>query len=251
MFAKKTLDAKGCAELIQRSQWIATLTGAGVSTAAGIPDFRGPKGLYVTRQYDADAVFEVSAFRRDPAPFYEFTRDFLGVIDGIEPTLTHRFLADLEVSGKVQTIVTQNVDSLHQKAGSVNVISVHGDYWTSHCLSCATGFDLDYMKKAVLETEVPHCQCGGVIKPDIVFYGEAVRDLERAAVEIAASDLLLVLGSTLLVYPAAFLPEQAGGSIVVVNRGEVALSPGPGRYFVHADLDEFFDEVTHHLANGE
>jgi NAD-dependent deacetylase len=248
MFEKQTLDAEGCADLIRRSQRIATLTGAGISTAAGIPDFRGPKGLYVTRQYDPETVFDISAFRRDPVPFYDFTRDFLGVIDTIEPTVTHRFLADLETAGKLHAVVTQNIDSLHQRAGSVNVISVHGDYWTSHCLSCSTEFDLSSMEKAVRETDVPRCRCGGVIKPDIVFYGEAVRDLERAAVEIAASDLLLVLGSTLLVYPAAFLPEHAGGDVVVVNRGEVGLSPGPGRYFVDADLDDFFAQVGKLLA---
>ena len=125
---------------------------------------------------------------------------------------------------------------------------MHGDYWTSHCLECNSEFDLEYMEKAVQDAAVPHCDCGGVIKPDVVFYGEAVRDLERAAVEIGASDLLLVLGSTLLVYPVAFLPEQAGGSVVVVNQGEVGLSPGPGRYFVDADLDEFFADVAELLA---
>lgn len=226
-----------------------TMTGAGVSTAAGIPDFRGPKGLYVTRRYDPDTVFEISAFLGDPAPFYEFTRDFLGVIDTTEPTFTHHFLADLEAVGKMTAVVTQNVDSLHQKAGSKNVISVHGDYWTSHCLDCAREFELPYMEEAVREAEVPRCPCGGVIKPDIVFYGEAVRDLELAAAAVASSDLLLVLGSTLVVYPAAFLPEHAGGDVVVVNQGEVGLSPGPDRYFVDADLDEYLTEVERHLVD--
>ena len=250
MLDRQTLDAEGCADLIRRSERIVTLTGAGVSTAAGIPDFRGPEGLYVTRRYDPDTIFEISAFHRDPGPFYEFTRDFLGVIHTIEPTTTHRFLAELETAGKMSAVVTQNIDSLHQKAGSRKVISVHGDYWTSHCLDCAREFDLAYMEEAVREVEVPRCLCGGVIKPDIVFYGEAVRDLERAAVEVASSDLLLVLGSTLLVYPAAFLPEHAGGDVVVVNRGEVGLSPGPRRYFVDADLDEYFSEVEQHLGSN-
>jgi NAD-dependent deacetylase len=250
MLDRQSLDAKGCADLIRGSEQMVTLTGAGVSTAAGIPDFRGPKGLYVTRRYDPDTIFEISAFHRDPTPFYEFTRDFLGVIDTFEPTFTHRFLADLEAAGKMAAVVTQNIDSLHQKAGSKNVISVHGDYWTSHCLDCAREFDLAYMEEAVQEVEVPRCLCGGVIKPDIVFYGEAVRDLERAAAAVASSDLLLVLGSTLLVYPAAFLPEHAGGDVVVINRGEVGLSPGPNRYFVDADLDEYLAEVEQHLGSN-
>jgi NAD-dependent deacetylase len=248
MLDKQSLDAKGCADLIRRSERMVGMTGAGISTAADIPDFRGPQGLYVTRRYDPDTVFDISAFRRDPAPFYEFTRDFLGVIDTIEPTFTHRFLAGLEAAGRLSAVVTQNIDSLHQKSGSENVISVHGDYWTSHCLDCAREFDLSYMEDAVREVEVPRCSCGGVIKPDIVFYGEAVRDLERAAATVASSDLLLVLGSSLVVYPAAFLPEQAGGDVVVVNQGEVGLSPGPGRYFVDADLDEYFTEVEQHLV---
>jgi NAD-dependent deacetylase len=249
MFDRQTLDAGGCADLIRRSRRLVTMTGAGISTTAGIPDFRGPKGLYVTRRYDPDTVFDICSFRRNPAPFYDFTRDFLGVIDTIEPTFTHRFLAELEAAGKVVVVVTQNIDSLHQKAGSKEVISVHGDYWTSHCLGCAREFDLEYMENAVREVDVPRCSCGGIIKPDVVFYGEAVRDLDLAAAAVASSDLLLVLGSTLVVYPAAFLPERAGGDVVVVNQGEVSLAPGPGRYFVDADLDEFFAEVQNHLLD--
>ena len=247
MLEKQTLDARSCADLIGRSKRVVALTGAGISTAAGIPDFRGPKGLYVTRRYDPETIFDIAVFRRNPAPFYEFTRDFLGVIHTLEPTVTHHFLARLEEEGRLNAVVTQNIDSLHQKAGSERVISVHGDYWTSHCLGCSREYALDQMETMVRETEVPKCACGGVIKPDVVFYGEAVRDLGKAGEEVAGSDLLLVLGSTLLVYPAAFLPEQAGGAVVVVNRGEVGLSPGPDRYFADADLDEFFGEVAQHL----
>ena len=247
MPSQQTIDPAACADLIRRSKRVVALTGAGISTAAGIPDFRGPQGLYVTRQYDPDTVFDISYFHRDPAPFYEFTRDFLGAIHTIEPTLSHRFLADLEARGKLTAVVTQNIDSLHQKAGSGNVISVHGDYWTSHCLACRKDFQLARMEEMVREAPVPLCSCGGVIKPDVVFYGEAVRDLDHAAAAVAASDLLLVLGSSLAVLPAAFLPEQAGGGVVVVNKGEVGLQPGAGRYFVEADLDEYLGEVSKHL----
>ena len=106
------------------------------------------------------------------------------------------------------------------------------------------------MEGMVRETEIPHCVCDGVIKPDVVFYGEAVRDLDVAASVVVASDLLLVLGSSLSVYPAAFLPEQAGGRVVVVNRGEVGLPPAPGRYFVDADLDDFFGQVARHFGSN-
>lgn len=248
MSNRQTLEAAACAEKIRRARRVVALTGAGISTAAGIPDFRGPDGLYVTRKYDPDAVFEIGAFHRDPAPFYEFTRDFLAVIRSIQPTSTHTFLANLEAEGKLTAVVTQNVDSLHQKAGSKNVISVHGDYWTSHCTSCNDEFVLARMEEMVQKDPVPRCSCGGVIKPDIVFFGEAVHDLDLAAQAVVASDLLLVLGSSLVIYPAAFLPEQAGGEVVVVNRGEVGLVPRPGRYFVDSDLDEYFADVTTYLA---
>jgi len=248
MPSQQTIDPESCADLIRRSKRVVALTGAGISTAAGIPDFRGPQGLYVTRQYDPETVFDISYFHRDPEPFYDFTRDFLSAIHTIEPTFTHSFLADLEAQGKLTAVVTQNIDSLHQKAGSGNVISVHGDYWTSHCLACRKDFELARMEEMVREAPVPLCSCGGVIKPDVVFFGEAVRDLEHAAFAVAASDLLLVLGSSLAVYPAAFLPEQAGGDVVVVNKGEVGLQAGAGRWFVEADLDEYFREVSGLLA---
>jgi NAD-dependent deacetylase len=250
MRPRDTLDAEACASLIRRSKRVVALTGAGISTAAGIPDFRGPNGLYVTRRYDPEAVFDITAFSRDPAPFFEFTRDFLGVLDSLGPTFTHRFLAKLESDGQLTAVVTQNIDSLHQRAGSKRVISVHGDYWTSHCLDCFREYGFDEMDAMVRELEIPGCACGGVVKPDVVFFGEPVRDLEAAVAVVAPSDLLLVLGSSLSVYPAAFLPEQAGGDVVVVNRGEVGLSSGGGRYFVDQDLDEFFTDVAKHLASG-
>ena len=248
MFRRNELDAAGCAEMIRRAERVVALTGAGISTAAGLPDFRGPQGLYVTRRYDPDRVFEIGAFARDPAPFFEFTRDFLGVIDTVEPTLTHYFLAKLEGEGRLTAVITQNIDALHQRAGSRNVISVHGDYWTSHCLACRREYDLETMGRMVREVEVPHCACGGVIKPDVVFFGEPVHGLDEAASVVSTSDLLLVLGSSLSVYPAAFLPEAAGGDVVVVTAGEVGLRPGPDRYFVDADLDAFFGEVRAILA---
>ena len=145
-------------------------------------------------------------------------------------------------------MVTQNIDFLHQRAGSRRVIAVHGDYWSSHCLDCSEPFKLSQIEELLRKVDVPRCSCGGLIKPDVVFYGEAVRDLEPAAAMVSNSDLLLVLGSSLTVFPAAFLPEQAGGDVVVVNRGEVGLSPGPRRFFADADLDVFFGEVAKHLG---
>ncbi len=245
-----TLTPGACARMLRDARRTVALTGAGISTAAGIPDFRGPKGLYVTRRYDPDTVFDIRVFHRRPEPFFEFTRDFLAVVDSLEPTFTHRFLARLEQRGRLRAVVTQNIDALHQQAGSREVLSVHGDYWTSHCLSCGREYGFDELRARLAREEVPRCECGGLVKPDVVFFGEPVRELDRAMAEVAASDLLLVLGSSLTVYPVAWLPEQAGGDVVVVNQGAVGLAPGPDRYFAETGLDGFFEEVAAALDDG-
>lgn len=237
------------AQRIRDARRVVALSGAGLSTAAGIPDFRGPNGLYVTRRYDPETVFEIAAFRRRPEPFFDFSRDFLNVVDSLEPTFTHRFLARLEQDGRLHAVVTQNIDGLHQRAGSRRVLSVHGDYWSSHCLGCGRQSDLAELGRLLGQAAVPRCDCGSVIKPDVVFFGEPVRELDAALAEVAASDLLLVLGSSLTVYPVAWLPEQAGGEVVVVNRGRIGLAPGPGRMFLDLELDPFFRQVAAALGD--
>src|SRR5436190_6299453 len=122
-----------CAKLIEEAESIGVLTGAGISTNAGIPDFRGPNGLYVTRRYDPDTVFDINYFLMDPEPFYEFARDFVNLEKTIQPTFTHKFLASLEETGKLKGVVTQNIDALHHKAGSKNVYEMHGSFWLSYC----------------------------------------------------------------------------------------------------------------------
>lgn len=233
-----------CAHMLGSAKRIVALTGAGVSTAAGVPDFRGPKGLYVTRRYDPDTVFDIDAFVHDPEPFYDFTRDFLSMVDRIEPTATHRFLVRLEREGRLRCIVTQNIDFLHQVAGSQAVISVHGDYWTSRCLQCGVQWDFEALRSEVEKESVPRCrECAGLMKPDVVFFGEAVKGMDRAAAEVMEADMMLVLGSSLTVYPAASLPAMARCPVVVVNKGPVGLMPGPDRFFVDQDLDAFFESV--------
>jgi NAD-dependent deacetylase len=234
-----------CAALISESSVVVALSGAGLSTAAGVPDFRGPRGLYVTRRYDPDKVFEIEAFRADPEPFFDFSRDLLSQIQGIEPTVTHRVLAWLERTACLSAVVTQNIDGLHQRAGSERVIPIHGDYQRWTCQGCGRGYHLDEMEPRLACETVPRCRgCGGVVKPDIVFFGEPVRALDHAAHVMGDADLLLVLGSTLVVYPAAALPDLVDGTVVVVNQGPVGLSPAVNRHFVDADLDEYFTEVA-------
>jgi len=243
-----TVEPKTCAEMIRSASRVVALTGAGISTSAGVPDFRGPEGLYITGKYDPAATFEIAGFLRDPAPFFAFTRDVMDLVGDLSPTPTHRILAELEAAGNLHTVVTQNVDPLHQRAGSKNVIGVHGGYWKSHCLTCRKAYSLDDLLRMLDREEVPHCDCGGVVKPDVVLFGEPVHAMDEAVAAVSEADLLLVLGSSLSVYPAAWLPESANCPVIVVNLGPVDLPPAPNRYFADAELDPFFEAVAAELG---
>ena len=238
------VDERTLAALIQRASRIAALTGAGISTAAGIPDFRGPRGLYVTRQYDPEKTFDINYFDRDPSYFFAFARDFVQLVEQVEPTYTHRFLADLEARGKMDAVITQNLDGLHQKAGSQRVIEVHGSVRTGHCRKCGRGYGYEELKAKVLHEEIVRCDtCGGIVKPDIVFFGEAVQGMEEASRVAGRADLFLVIGSSLTVYPAASLPERAGGQVVVVNQGQVEIASSEWLRVDEA-ADAFFARVA-------
>lgn len=255
MHAPLSLKAAECGELISRSRSVAVLSGAGISTSAGIPDFRGPQGLYVTRRYDPEKVFDIRWFRRDPGFFYEFARDFTDMMATVRPTFTHWFLARLEAAGKLCGVITQNIDMLHQMAGSRNVVELHGSYGSATCSDCGRGFDaLTYawwdqaMRSSPLAPVALCPACKGVLKPDIVFFGEMVRGFDEAERMIAGSDLFLVLGSSLTVTPASLLPHGARGTTVVVNRGPVTLDPSPRRFFINDDSDAYFREVAASLG---
>jgi len=236
-----------CAQLIQEAKTIAALTGAGISTSAGIPDFRGPKGLYVTRRYDPDKVFDIDYFLEDPEPFFQFARDFLLLEEKIKPTFAHKFLNDLEKSGKCKGVVTQNIDSLHQMAGSQNVYEMHGSFWVSRCLKCGKEFSYAQMKQKLAGEDIPRCVCNGVIKPDVVFFGENVKYLAESEHLAASADLFFVIGTSCVVYPAAMIPQYARGKIVVVNQTPVDL---PNVVLtVSEDIDTFFTKVAEQLRS--
>jgi NAD-dependent deacetylase len=226
------------------------LTGAGISTSVGIPDFRGPQGIYVTRRYPPE-VFDIELFDQDPRGFFNFARDFLGTLDRLVPSPTHRLLATLEGAGRLHAVVTQNIDGLHQRAGNRRVIEVHGGFERSFCRACHAERDLAFMRDLLAHAKVPSCpSCGGIMKPDIVFFGEPVKRMVEAELAVLESDLLLVIGTSLTVFPAASLPDHAGGEVVVVTRGEVA---GPRRpaLRVDADIDDFFLLVESRLPNTD
>ena len=251
----QTLTPADCAALIHNSRSIVALTGAGLSTAAGIPDFRGPQGLYVTRRYDPENVFEIGGFRREPQYFYEFSRDFIKTVKDVQPTFTHSFLARVEEQGQLTAVVTQNIDLLHQQAGSRVVVELHGSYAAATCGGCGQHFDdLTYAwwQQAIhasINPPIAFCPvCEGVLKPDIVFFGEMVNHYDHAEQLVCQCDLLLVLGSSLQVAPASLLPYSCCGTTVVVNQGEVELTADGRRYFVDDDLDGYFRQVDDCLA---
>lgn len=207
--------------LLESSRHCVAFTGAGVSTLSGIRDFRGKDGLYKT--VNADRMFDIDVFRADPSVYYAMARDFIYGLEDKVPSIVHRTLALLESRGIVKSVITQNVDLLHQKAGSARVIEIHGSPSVHRCVACGKEFPFAMAATVARSGAVPRCDsCDGVLKPDIVFFGEALPShaIAEAMEEARAADLMLVLGTSLVVYPAASLPEMtanAGGAIVVVN----------------------------------
>ncbi|MBQ9727487.1 MAG: NAD-dependent deacetylase [Kiritimatiellae bacterium] len=204
-------------------------TGAGVSTLCGIPDFRGPNGVY--RDPDAARMFEIALFDEDPSFFYRKADSLVYGNDGTKPGPVHEALAALQRSGLCAGVVTQNIDGLHERAGSSPVFAVHGSAATHHCRTCGDMKTFEEIRaiRGGVPGAVPRCKiCGGVYKPDITFFGEALPEAAfDGAVRLASSaDLVVVLGSSLTVQPAASIPPlalRAGGRLAIVNRGETPL----------------------------
>lgn len=238
-----------CANFIRESMSTVVLTGAGISTNAGIPDFRGPTGIYRTGKYDPQKIFEFTSFIEDPKPFYDFARDFIKLVESCKPTFAHEFFAKLERIDKLDGIITQNIDALHERAGSKNIINLHGSIHKSYCLKCGKEYSFEEMKRKIFEEEIPHCRlCKGLIKPDIVFFGEDVKGFSQAEKLVYFSELFLVVGTSLEVFPANSLVDFARGRIVFVGKGVSKLN----RYadlIVDKDIDEFFREVYVHLED--
>lgn len=209
--------------LVREARRCVALTGAGISTLSGIPDFRGPRGLYRRTDIDADKLFDLRYFLRDPSYYYRHAADILYNLDSKEPNLVHTVLADMEQNGLLRAVITQNIDLLHQKAGSRRVLELHGSPLHHRCLQCGRAYPFESIVRAVRAGETPQCEiCGGIVKPGIVFFGEALPAdvLEEAEEEASRADLMLVLGSSLTVYPAAALPEatlRQGGGLAIVN----------------------------------
>lgn len=246
-------------EALKSANTVAAMTGAGISTLCGISDFRGPQGLY--KNPDAERIFDIDWFDRDPSIYYRGCRELVYGLGEYKPGPVHKALKKLEDLGKLDGIITQNIDMLHQKAGSANVYEVHGSPLMHHCRMCgaAAGFD-EIMAMiaahggigALGEPYVPRCKCSAAFKPDITFFGEALpEEAFRQAQELAIrADVMLVLGTSLTVFPAAGLPRltlQRGGKVFIVNAQPTPLDEyAEARY---ESLQDFAMFITQECEN--
>ena len=203
---------------ISESSRIVFFGGAGVSTESGIPDFRSVDGLYNQKfDYPPETIISRSFYLHRPEYFFDFYREKMLPL-GFEPNITHKVLARWEEEGKLSAVVTQNIDGLHQKAGSKKVYELHGSVLRNYCVRCRKFHSAEFIRDAV---GVPRCDCGGIVKPDVVLYEESLdsRTIEKSIHAIAGADLLIVAGTSLTVYPAAgFLNYYRGSRLVLINR---------------------------------
>ena len=215
-------------KIIDDSSRIVFFGGAGVSTESGIPDFRSADGLYHQEyKYSPEQIISHSFFLRYPEAFYEFYKDKMMYLDA-KPNSAHLKLAELERAGRLLAVVTQNIDGLHQQAGSKKVYELHGSIHRNYCMKCGKFYDADFIKNS---DGVPHCECGGVIKPDVVLYEEGLDQnvTQRAVMAISMADTLIIGGTSLVVYPAAgFVDYFHGKHLVVINKSETGKNVNAG-----------------------
>ena len=211
------------ASALRGSKFAVAFTGAGISTESGIPDFRSP-GTGLWQRYDPE-VFTIHYFLRRPEEFYKVALEGLSPILGAKPNPSHRLLAELERRGLIEAVITQNIDGLHQKAGSLNVVELHGHLRSASCLGCGARVPLEELLRRIEGGSIPpRCnECGGLMKPDVVLFGEQLpmEAIERAQALAVECDLMLVMGSSLVVYPAAEIPRIAhlhGAKVAIINR---------------------------------
>ena len=229
-------------EWISQSNKIVFFGGAGVSTESGIPDFRSVDGLYNQKfEYPPETIISHSFYLRDPAYFFRFYREKMLPL-GFEPNITHKVLARWEAEGKLSAVITQNIDGLHQKAGSQNVLELHGSVLRNFCTRCGKFHNAEFIRDSV---EIPRCSCGGIVKPDVVLYEESLNGetLEKSIAAIQNADLLIVAGTSLTVYPAAGLIRYyRGNRLVLINRDATVYDSDADLVF-HDSLGNIFSQL--------
>jgi NAD-dependent deacetylase len=243
-------------QIIENSRNIVFFGGAGVSTESGIPDFRSEKGLYKTQKKidrPPEQMLSYSFFKSHPEEFFEFRRHNLVFLDA-KPNAAHRALAKLEQQGKLKAVVTQNVDGLHQEAGSKNVFELHGSRLRNYCVDCAAQYSLEYTidpekcrTKDGAASFIPRCdRCSGIVRPDVVLYEEALNQdvIEGAVAAIKAADTLIVGGTSLVVYPAAGMVNYfSGPNLVIINREKTPFDDR-ARLVINDYVGEILEQAT-------
>ena len=230
-------------EIIDESAHIVFFGGAGVSTESGIPDFRSEDGIYHEKySYPPEQIISHSFFLTKPEVFYRFYKEKMLCLDA-EPNAAHRKLAELEQAGKLKAVVTQNIDGLHQKAGSKRVYELHGSIHRNYCMRCHKFYPAEFIKEA---EGIPYCSCGGVIKPDVVLYEESLdgKTIEDAVTAIAHADTLIIGGTSLVVYPAAgFIDYFRGKHLVLINKAETGRAVR-AELSIQAPIGEILAEIN-------
>ena len=229
-------------EIIDDSRRIVFFGGAGVSTESGIPDFRSADGIYHQHyKYAPEQVVSHSFFKAHPDVFYEFYKEKMMCLEA-EPNAAHRKLAQLEEAGRLTAVITQNIDGLHQKAGSKKVYELHGSIHRNYCQKCGRFYDAAFVKEA---PGIPRCECGGIIKPDVVLYEESLDSMtiEKSVRAIAEADTLIIGGTSLVVYPAAgFIDYFRGKHLVVINKSATAREVG-AELSISAPIGEILGQI--------
>lgn len=229
-------------KIIESSNNIVFFGGAGVSTESGIPDFRSKDGLYnQIYKYPPEEILSHTFFENNPEEFYKFYKDKMNCLH-YEPNITHKKLKELENNGKLKAIITQNIDGLHTKAGSKNVLELHGSIYRNYCLKCHKFYEPEF----IFETEgIPKCTCGGIIKPDVVLYEESLNEeiLEKSICAIEQADVLIVAGTSLNVYPAASLINYFNGSHLVLINKESTPFDSVATLVIYDSLGNVFKEL--------
>ena len=227
---------------VSESNRIVFFGGAGVSTESGIPDFRSVDGLYSQKfEYPPETIISHSFYEKRPEYFFRFYREKMLPL-GFEPNITHRVLARWEQAGTLSAVVTQNIDGLHQKAGSRRVYELHGSVLRNYCTRCGKFHSAEFVRDA---EGIPRCACGGIVKPDVVLYEESLDQdcIEKSVMAIRSADLLIVAGTSLTVYPAAGLINYyRGNRLVLINRDATAFDNRADLVF-HESLGNIFDKL--------
>lgn len=245
-------EIERAAELVRRAKHLVAFTGAGHSTASGIPDFRSP-GSGLWEKANPMLVASIWAFRLNPKTFYDWIQPMAEILLKAPPNPAHHALAELEEMGILRAIITQNIDNLHQRAGSRRVLELHGHMRQATCIRCYKKVPVDPMvERFILEGQVPRCECGGVLKPDVILFGEQlpIRVLNQAMAEARRTDLILIAGSSLEVTPAADIPylaAECGARSIIVNLQPTQFD-ARADVVIHGDVTEVLPRIVEKVS---